>query len=314
MPYPTGLTPQEHGLTQLAQDALPILYQHRLLTTGQLHRLLQPHARYPVYMRRQLSRLRERGLAASTVRHRGGQGELVWYATPTGCEVVEAAGEVTPRAYRMSDAAAANQLQEHTLAVNDTGICFVQAARRHAHDCGPLDWEPERAHRFRDGDRAGDEAYVIPDAVLSYIHQHHVLTYFLEIDRATESPLKLAGKLRNYARYLDYVPLPPPGRGRRAGTATSGEAWRDRYPAFPLILIVLTGAPPAVLARRTAVLRALAEADTRLSRAADRLFAGVTTLELLQTRGPWEPIVTPVFGDPTPTNALLQPPEERAAA
>ncbi|MBY8889228.1 replication-relaxation family protein [Streptomyces sp. PTM05] len=310
MPYPAGLQPHEHGLPRLAQDALPVLYQHRLLTTRQLHRLLQPQANHAVYLRRQLSRLRERGLAAATVRHRGGQGELVWYCTPTGSEIVEAAGEVTPRAYRMTEAAAANQLQEHTLAVNDTGISFVEAARRYGHDCGPLDWHPERAHRFRDG--TGDDAFLIPDAVLSYVHdtdgRRRMLTYFLEIDRATESPLKLAAKVRAYARYLDYIPLPPPGR-RPAGRGT-GEAWRERYPAFPRLLFVLTGAPAATLARRTADLRALADADPRLRRAADRLLAGIVTLEQLQDRGPWVPVITPVFGPGDPTDALLRTPQE----
>jgi hypothetical protein len=66
-----------------------------------------------------------------------------------------------------------------------------------------------------------------------------MLTYFLELDRATENPVRLAGKLRNYARYLDYTPLPPPGRGRPTGR-TRTEAWRDRYPAFPRLLFVLT--------------------------------------------------------------------------
>ena len=305
MPYPTDTRRHHRGLSRLAQEVLPVLYQHRLLTTRQLHQLLQPATKHAVYLRRQMAVLRERGLAASTVRNLGGQGELVWYCTPAGCEVVEAAGEVTRRAFRMSEEAAANQLQEHTLAVNDTGIAFVDAARRHGHDCSPWDWEPEQAHRYRDGD-----SYVIPDAVLSYVHQaagrRRMLTFFLELDRATENPVRLAGKLRNYARYLDYVPLPAPGRGRPT-SRTHAQAWRDRYPAFPRLLFVLTGASSAALARRTGDLRALAAADALLRRAADRLLAGVTTLEQLQSRGPWEPIVTPVFGDPVLTDVLLQP-------
>jgi hypothetical protein len=78
-------------------------------------------------------------------------------------------------------------------------------------------------------------------------------------------------------------------------------------PLAAVDLQALTGAPPAALARRTGDLRALAAADTLLQREADRLLAGVTTLEQLHSRGPWGPIVTPVFGDLVLTDALLQP-------
>ena len=310
MPYPAGLLPRSRGLTRLAEEVLPVLYQHRLMTTGQLHRLLQPHAKWPVYLRRQLALLRQLGLADATVRHRGGQGELAWYCTSLGADVVEAAGEVTVRAYRMSEQAAASQLQEHTLAVNDTGLAFVEAARRLEHDCGPLDWEPERAHRLRDGDsRLGDDAFLIPDAVLSYVHhdagQRRLLTFFVEIDRATEATAKLAGKLRAYARYQEYMPSPVTGRVRVAATAAGREAWRDRYAAFPRVLVVLTGAQPTALARRIADLRALAAADARLRRASGQLTAGATTLDQLQADGPFARIITPIFGPPEPTDVLL---------
>ncbi|GAA1923778.1 replication-relaxation family protein [Streptantibioticus ferralitis] len=309
MPYPSWLSPRAHGLSPLAAEVLPVLYQHRLLSLRQLHRLLTAHRKRPEYLRTQLARLRELGLATATVRHRSGQGELLWYVTGLGAEVVEASGEVAVRTHRMSDQAAASLLQEHTLAVNDVGVAFVEAARRLGHECGPLDWEPERAHRVRDGDRHGDDAVVIADAVLSYIHQHadrrRVLTYFIEVDRHTETVVRLASKLRGYARYLTYIPTPPPGRGRPSRPA-HGEAWRDRYTTFPRLLVVLDGKTPAALERRTADLRAIAQADLRLRHVADRLISGVTTLELLQTRGPWDRVITPIFGDPTPTDALLQ--------
>ncbi|MEU1628222.1 replication-relaxation family protein [Streptomyces sp. NPDC020096] len=309
MAYRLAAQPARPGLTQLAQDLLPVLYQHRLLTIRQLHVLLQPHTRYPVYLRRQLLRLHELGLVAATLRQSRGQGEQVWYCTATGADFVEATGEVTRRAFRMTEESAASQLQEHTLAVNDTALAFVQAARQHGHDCGPLDWEAERAHRLRDGaSHHGGDSVLIPDAVLSYTRhtatQRTLIIWFLEIDRATESTTKLAAKLRSYARYLDYIPTPAPGRGRSA-TAPSFEAWRERYPAFPRVLIVLTGAKPTTLNRRTADLRALAAADARLRHTTGRLTAGVTTLEQLQASGPFARIVTPVFGDPEPTDVLL---------
>jgi hypothetical protein len=310
----TPVAPPRRGLTMLGEQLLPVLYQHRLMTTRQLQQLLQPHTTYPVYLRRQLHRLREMGLVDAAVRNRGGgQGEHVWYCTPAGADAVEATGEVTVRAYRMTEQTAASQLQEHTLAVNATGLAFVAAARAAGHECGPLDWQPELAHRVRDGDsRIGDDAFLIPDAVLRYTHRtpkrQTLLTLFLEIDRSTMNPGQLVDKLRAYARYHSYTPNPQPGRTTAA--EPSIEAWRSRYPTFPPVLFVLTGATPttatsAALARRTTDIRALANADPRLRRSAHRLSAGITTLHQLQTEGPWAPIITPVFGnDPTPRGIL----------
>jgi hypothetical protein len=281
------------------------------MTTGQLHRLLQPHVRLPTYLRRQLAELRERGLADSVLRNRGGgQGEHAWYCTPAGADVVEAASELPARPYRMTEQNASSQLQEHTIAVNETGIAFVEAARTASHACGPLDWIPEVAHRYRDGEaRSDDDASLTPDAVLTYVHRDGpratALTYFLEIDRATMSPAQLTDKLRAYARYQSYIPASVPGRPR---PDAGGEAWRSRYATFPMVLFVLTGASADTMARRAADVRALAATDGRLRRAASRLPAGITTLALLQKPGPWAPVITPVFGNhATLTDATFAP-------
>ncbi|MCF3143656.1 replication-relaxation family protein [Streptomyces platensis] len=318
MPRPRFLDPTDRGLSQLGQEILPVLYRHRLLTASQLTQLLRPAATSTRYVRRQLEVLHDRGLVDASVRRTSRAGELLWYTTALGCEVVETGGELAPRPYRMTEDAAASQLQEHTLAVNELGLAFVQHARRLGDECGPLDWDPEVAHRVRDGDsRLGDEAFLVPDAVLRYIHttpagnggqQRMLLTFFCEIDRATMSIARLAAKLHAYARYARYVPQPAPGRGRpKAAGGYRREAWRARYPSFPRVLLVLDGASQSQLAKRTDDLRALAAADTRLQPAAADLHAAVTTLEQLRTHGPFAPIVTPVLGDPEPTDVLLRP-------
>ncbi|MEV0888548.1 replication-relaxation family protein [Streptomyces microflavus] len=296
------------GLSRFGQLLLPILYQHRLLSTGQLHRLLTPHTARPVYLLRKLGELRGLGLAESTDRRtsRMGRCEQLWYITPLGCEVVEAGGEIQARSYRITPKAAASQLQEHTLAVGETGLVFCEWARRYGDDCGPLDWEPELAHRVRDGEsRIGDDAFLIPDAVLRYTRtsedgRRQMMTFFLEIDRATMEVARLGGKLSTYARYSSYFPRPP---GRRSRVATR-EAWRERYLAFPRLLIVLSGASAAALERRVDDLRALAAADSRIT-AGGHLRAGVTTIRLLAEHGPFAPVVTPVLGDPKRTDVRL---------
>jgi hypothetical protein len=307
------------GLSPLARQVLPVLYQHRLVATSQLKTLLQPHAATAEYVRQEVRKLRARGLVATTRRRDrayAGPGELLAYLTPLGVEAVEASGEVPARAYRISEKAAASRLQEHTLATVDAGLAFVECARERrlkgwSDECGPLHWEPEVAHRIRSGDfRTGAETMLVPDAVLSYTHhsesERRLLTYFLEIDRGTMPVRRLVAKLHAYALYRSYVPAPPVGsRGKPSTT----EAWRDRYGAvFPRLLIVLAGGEERRLAARRADLRAVVDADARLQRAGQQLLAGVTTLAQLHEHGPFgAPIVTPLFGDPAGTDAFLQP-------
>ncbi|MEU2026940.1 replication-relaxation family protein [Streptomyces sp. NPDC016469] len=301
---PTG------SVSRFSQRLLPLLYQHRLMSTSQLHYLLTPHTKRPEYLLRQLRHLRTTGLVESVDRRasRLGNCELLWHVTAAGCEVVEASSAVTTRSYRMSTRAAASQLQEHTLAVVDTGITFTKWAEHLGDECGPLDWEPELAHRVREGDnRMGDDAFLVPDAVLRYTHttqegRRQMLTFFLEVDRATMQVARLGQKLSTYARYATYTPL----AGRRRQARGVREAWRDRYPVFPRLLIILSGAGPAALARRTTDLRALAAVDPRLSQGG-LLRAGVTTVELLKEKGPFAPVVTPLLGPPELTNVLLTP-------
>ncbi|MFD4482790.1 replication-relaxation family protein [Streptomyces sp. NPDC058471] len=313
MPTTTAARPE--SLSRLAQELLPVLYTHRLLTAAQLNRLLRPTTASSRYLRRQLQTLHAHGLADATVRRHNRAGELLWYATALGADTLEAGHELPTRTYRITAQAAASALQEHTLAINETGLAMVEHARRTGDECGPLSWDMEVVHRVRDGNaRHGDEAWLTPDAVLRYTrtqgNERRLLSFFIEVDRTTMSVARLAAKLHAYARYATYIPQPAPGRSRQttAGDLVQ-EAWRERYPTLPRILIVLTGAPEPVLARRAWDLRALAAANTRLQRAVSRspIQAGVTSLHLLAEHGPFAPIVTPLLGeDTTATDVLLQ--------
>lgn len=284
-------------LTRLAADALRVLYQHRLLSTGQLHRLLTPAAADSSYLRAELGRLRHTGLAAATRRATPPHDNL-WFATDTGADAVESTGELPVRGYRTNARRADGALQQHTLAVNDTGIAFVHAARRFGHHCGPLDWTPEVAHRLRAGRATNPGDLLIVDAVLHYAtddghhRDHH--TVFLEVDRATMTVARLADKLTRYARYHAHTP--------RAGDRPS---WQWRYPRFPRILFVLTGAAPDTLARRITDLRAHTTAMPHLHRLRDETTnAGATTLDDLVTHGPLAPIVTSLLDDVAPRPVL----------
>ncbi|PBO15345.1 hypothetical protein CLM83_30575, partial [Streptomyces albidoflavus] len=99
-------------------------------------------------------------------------------------------------------------------------------------------------------------------------------------------------------------------RGARA-TRRPTEAWRSRYPAFPRLLIVLTGAAESRLERRAADLRSLAASDPALQHT--DLRAGITTLTKLQDLGPAAPIFLPALGPAEPCDAWLRPPAAVAA-
>ncbi|MFF1443348.1 hypothetical protein [Streptomyces sp. NPDC058295] len=118
-----------------------------------------------------------------------------------------------------------------------------------------------------------------------------MLRAFLEVDRATMGPERLAAKLRGYARLHQYVPTPV----RRTAEAVQ-EQWRRHYPLFPRLLFVLDATGPVGIDSRV---RALHAADVDLAVAL--LLREVTVLaapmtDLLQ-HGPaaavWRPIRDP---------------------
>lgn len=315
----------------LGRIALELLYQHRVLSTHQLHMLLaEPATRpsRPVYLRRQLNELLAAGLVRRLRAQGGGHGigrvqsrPYLWFLTEAGAETVEEAGELPNRPYRVTPDSVAGARQSHTLAVNDVGAAFVEHARSLGHECGPLDWTPEVANRIRDGQRRFEDDHVISDAVLNYVHinrgQRTMLSFFIEVDRATMTSARLASKLSAYGRLYEYVPQSP-DRARRSHTATR-PAWMYSYPVFPRVLVILDAAPPRAgqrdrrperLAARTEDLYARTAADVRLSRIKDDLLIGVTTLQQLQEHGPFAPIFTPLLrgtpaARPAPTDLYL---------
>ncbi|MFJ1551123.1 replication-relaxation family protein [Streptomyces sp. NPDC088246] len=120
--------------------------------------------------------------------------------------------------------------------------------------CRPLDWIPEVHHPIGSGEA------VIPDALLYYRRgpvdgdNRSMLRVFVEVDRATMGPERLAAKLTAYERLYRYVPVVP---GRRPTLQEPAvEEWRWRYPLFPRVLFVLDGTGPAGVENRISALRA----------------------------------------------------------
>jgi hypothetical protein len=177
------------------------------------------------------------------------------------------------------------------------------------------------ANRIRDGQRRFEDDHVISDAVLNYVHiergRRTMLSFFIEVDRATMTTKRLAAKLAAYGRLYEYVPQPA-DRARRSATATR-PAWMYNYPVFPRILVVLDAEPPKAgqpdrragrLAARTEDLYTLTAADVRLNRLKGDLSVGVTTLQQLKDQGPLASIFTPLLrgtpaARPAPTDLYL---------
>ncbi|MGW4823230.1 replication-relaxation family protein [Streptomyces sp. NPDC004227] len=233
---------------------LAVLTQYRMATTEQMHLILNPGVRIE-QTRRRLAKLRVEGLVDRITLPQAGR-LRVWFPTQYGvqvaCEWPELRGRRPPKT--VSDWTAARLRIGHALTVTETGLAFLQDARRRGELCRPLDWIPEVYHPI-----GGGEA-VIPDALLFYRRGSQdgdggsMLRAFVEVDRATMGPERLAAKLPVYERLYRYVPAVP---GRRPTFQEPVlEEWRRRYPLFPRVLFVLDGTGPAGVENRISALRA----------------------------------------------------------
>ncbi|MER5602330.1 replication-relaxation family protein [Streptomyces sp. NPDC002265] len=231
--------------------ALAVVAQYRLVTTEQLHLLTAAGVRIE-QTRRRLMKLREEGLVERVTLPQAGR-RRVWFATAYGVQVAsewpELRGFAAPRL--IADPTAARLRVAHALTVSEVGLSFVQDARTRGDICRPLDWIPEVHHPLRGGEA------VIPDALLFYrAGSGSMLRAFVEVDRATMGPERLAAKLTAYARLHAYIPMAPPGRHRQAGGVQTEPDWRQRYPLFPRLLFLLDGTGAAGVDNRISALKA----------------------------------------------------------
>jgi len=272
-------------LRSLAFDLLESLYQHRLLTTGQLQLLHAPD-RSRRWTQRVIAELEEAGLVA----HVQKRGSLrVWFVTDGGAELAEALPDRVEERRKLLDARqAAGALQAHTLAVNDVGIAFLEAARRRGDEFTPRSWRHEVAHPIGPppGMRRGE--LLIADAVFTYLYRASedlILEYrFVELDRGTLPSDKLAAKLARYARLYRFRP-----RARKGERPEP--AWRAHYPVFPGVVVVFAGLPRAALERRLQLVVGLCASEPQLE-STPAVQIRLCLLEDLVGAGPFAPIFT----------------------
>lgn len=284
--------PIRYSLSRLQNAILLSLYQHRLLSTTQLLAMHAPTSSRR-WVQRQLAELEAGGYVAR-VNGRPPAYQSLWFVTEVGAGASEGEGVdlgVPARAYRMTEERAAGPLQAHTLAVNDVGIAFVEAARQRGHECGPMAWQHEVAHPFRE--REGRLDVLIADALLHYTVYEDgdaiVLARFIELDRGTMSVAALENKLHQYAQLYRFEPK----GGRRAEGGRPGHhspaGWAMHYASFPKVVVVLCDQPEATLKRRIRTLMELYTPDPG-SPETEALGISLTTLEALRRAGPFAPV------------------------
>lgn len=269
----------EQPLPAVAVEMLESVAQHRLLRTRQIHALHTPRTsiRWTQMLLRMLHR---RGLVAAIT---DSGPRLLWFLTPDGADAVRllpTREESRSRAFTSGQAA--GPLRAHTLAVNDVGVAFVQAARVRGDECGPLSWRHEIAHPIgtTPGRRGGEQ--LVADALLSYLRRDAngvaLEQRFVELDRGTMPVRGLVEKLDRYAR-LHHHPDPDGG----------GPLWRRHYPGFPEVLVVFAGRPTDALISRRQTTIALARQHPQLQTEGG-VRVSFCLLESLRREGPFGPV------------------------
>lgn len=262
-----------------AVEILASIAQHRVLTARQVHAIHADTANLR-WVLRLLARCRDAGLADYA--EAGRAPRRLWYVTERGARLAHDAGALESEPRVLAAELAAGPLQAHTLAVNEAAICFVRAARERGDDFGALAWRHEVFHPLSRG-RGRRRRALIADATFTYLRlvgdgTTAIEQRFLELDRATLSVDRLAAELARYAEL----------HGAREGKG-GAPLWRRRYPVFPPVHCVLTGAPRRVLLRRRLAVCALMASDPLLGDTPE-VSVSICLLEDLQRKGPFAPV------------------------
>lgn len=257
-------------------EVLASLAQHRVLTVAQVNAMHLP-GRTRRRAQQVLADLTREGLADKAG---GARAQRVWFLAERGRLALSAAGLLEGDPPQLDRRSADGRLRAHTLAVNDVGVAFVEAARRSGDEFGPLSWRHEVAHPMSAG-RGRRRRTKRTDAVLTYLRAEGVETVveqrFLELDRATRPVEGLARELAAY------------GRLRSARAPGGDPIWRASYPAFPSVLCVLAGARPDLLRRRRSAVSAFLRADPATASSPQPAIR-LCLLEDLCAEGPTAPI------------------------
>jgi len=273
----SGSASLEAAATETGIEIVASLAQHRVLSATQVRAIHLP-ASGERWAQRILVRLGDAGLAGYVRSPRSHR--RLWHVTELGARVAREAGALDGEPRLIGAEGAAGPLQAHTLAVNDAGICFLEAARERGDEFGPFSWRHEVSHPLSRG-RGRRRLALVADAVFTYLlldgEGVAIEQRFVELDRATLSVDRLAAELARYAEL------------HRLSGADGEPLWRERYPVFPPVHCVLTGGRRSVLERRRATTLAVLGTDPRFTREPE-MAVSIGLLEDLEREGPFAPI------------------------
>lgn len=149
----------------------------------------------------------------------------MWFPTAYGVQLVSEWPEM--RGHRpsrtMSDPTAVRLKASHTLTVPEIALVFLEDAQRHGDLFRPLDWIPEVHHLIGSGEA------VLPEPLLYYParpadgERGSMLRAFVEADRATMGPERLAAKLTAYPS-TSIATCP---QSRDVGRPSRNRCWRS---------------------------------------------------------------------------------------
>jgi hypothetical protein len=246
-------------LTDRDRRLCQLLHQHRVLTTPQLVELAFPSGNAAEH---RLAILHQLGLVDRfRPRHTPGSAPYHYVLGPLGAAVLAAQADQDPAqlGYRRDRtlALAHSQRLAHLVGVNGFFCALHRAARSHP-DAELEVWWSEQRCATRWG------RLVHPDGYGRWREHHHRVDFFLEYDRDTEAPQRLAGKLTGYLQLAQAsgiaTPLlwwlPTPVRETTARQALAGTSLPvatatphpDHSPAGPVWLPLHASGPRRRLA------------------------------------------------------------------
>jgi len=209
--HPRGRGPGRPGLNALAERlsgrdeaVLRDLRRSRFLTTQHIERLHAASFRTPTTAaratRKQLRRLHDLQLLQALPRRvggiHGGAAQTVWQLSSTGLRLLgllDGAGD-TWRVHEVGQAFVA-----HHLAIADTHLALIEAARGGAFELLDVQLEPDCWRSFLDS--SGVAQVLKPDLSVVTATGDFEDHWFIEVDRGTESIPTLLRQCQAYARY-----------------------------------------------------------------------------------------------------------------
>lgn len=213
-----GLEAVREGLSERDLAILRSVSEHRFLTASQIEALhFADHATNGSgarVCRRVLARLTKQRLVARPERRvggvRAGSASFVYALAPVGSRLLDGTRQ------RFTEPSA--HFLDHTLAVAEVHVELVRASRQQRVELVSVQVEPACWRRYQGA--GGALEIVKPDLYVVTGAGEFEDCWFVEIDRATESPAAISRKLQAYHAYW--------ASGRE----------QDKYGAFPLVVWV----------------------------------------------------------------------------